>query len=127
MDKNGMIPQPIEPNGNTVEQKIADIEKRMRQYGDGARAIIRIQRMKQDAKGKISKIGGHVFMVEQINGKTVFCGHIEKANRNKNIHLFSCKNCGYKSNDDRIGAMNLYRMGINYLEDSQVPDTVVTE
>lgn len=73
VDKNGMIPQPIEPNGNTVEQKIADIEKRMRQYGDGARAIIRIQRMKQDAKGKISKIGGHVFMVEQINGKTVFC------------------------------------------------------
>lgn len=55
------------------------------------------------------------------------CGHIEKANRNKKIHLFSCKNCGYKSNDDRIGAMNLYRMGINYLEDSQVPDTVTTE
>ena len=42
-------------------------------------------------------------------------------------YLFSCKNCGYKSNDDRIGAMNLYRMGINYLEDSQVPDTVATE
>ena len=55
------------------------------------------------------------------------CGHIEKANRNKKIHLFTCKNCGYKSNDDRIGAMNLYRMGINYLEDSQVPDTVMTE
>ena len=55
------------------------------------------------------------------------CGHIEKSNRNKKIHLFTCKNCGYKSNDDRIGAMNLYRMGINYLEDSQVPDTVMTE
>ena len=55
------------------------------------------------------------------------CGHIEKANRNKRIHLFTCKNCGYKSNDDRIGAMNLYRMGINYLEDSQVPDTVTAE
>ncbi len=55
------------------------------------------------------------------------CGHIEKANRNKKIHLFSCKNCGYKSNDDRIGAMNLYRMGINYLEDSQVPSTVTAE
>ena len=40
---------------------------------------------------------------------------------------FTCKNCGYTSNDDRIGAMNLYRMGINYLADSQVPDTVVTE
>ena len=55
------------------------------------------------------------------------CGHIEKANRNKKIHLFCCKNCGYKSNDDRIGAMNLYRMGINHLKDSQVPDTVTAE
>ena len=55
------------------------------------------------------------------------CGHTEKSNRNKKIHLFTCKNCGYASNDDRIGAMNLYRMGINYLADSQVPDTVVTE
>lgn len=51
------------------------------------------------------------------------CGHIEKANRNKRIHLFNCKNCGYKSNDDRIGAMNLYRMGINYLADSSVSET----
>ena len=55
------------------------------------------------------------------------CGHTEKSNRNKKIHLFTCKNCGYTSNDDRIGAMNLYRMGINYLAGSQVPNTVVTE
>ena len=55
------------------------------------------------------------------------CGHTEKSNRNKKIHLFTCKNCGYTSNDDRIGAMNLYRMGINYLADSQVPNTVVAE
>lgn len=51
------------------------------------------------------------------------CGHTEKANRNKKIHLFCCKHCGYKSNDDRIGAMNLYRMGMEYL----VPDTVAGE
>ena len=51
------------------------------------------------------------------------CGHTEKANRNKKIHLFCCRNCGYQSNDDRIGAMNLYRMGIEYL----VPDTVTAE
>lgn len=55
------------------------------------------------------------------------CGHTEKANRNKKIHLFECKNCSYRSNDDRIGAMNLYRMGITYLSDSQVPGTVTTE
>lgn len=55
------------------------------------------------------------------------CGHAEKSNRNKRLHLFCCKSCGYKSNDDRIGAMNLYRTGINYLADSQVPDTVAAE
>lgn len=53
------------------------------------------------------------------------CGHTEKANRNKKRHIFCCESCGYSSNDDRIGAMNLYRMGINYLAiNSQVPDTV---
>ncbi len=55
------------------------------------------------------------------------CGHTEKANRNKKIHLFTCKSCGYKSNDDRIGAMNLYRMGIDYLADSQVHNTVTAK
>ena len=44
------------------------------------------------------------------------CGHIHKGNRNKKTHTFCCKNCSYTSNDDRIGAMNLYRKGINYLE-----------
>lgn len=51
------------------------------------------------------------------------CGHTEKTNRNKKLHIFCCKNCGYKSNDDRIAAMNLYRKGIEYL----VPDTVTME
>jgi IS605 OrfB family transposase len=51
------------------------------------------------------------------------CGHTERGNRNKKIHLFCCKNCCYKSNDDRIGAMNLHRMGIDLL----VPNAVATE
>ena len=64
------------------------------------------------------------------------CGHTEKSNRNKKMHIFKCKCCCYTSNDDRIGAMNLYRMGINYLSflpegkmiaDSQVPDTVASQ
>lgn len=40
------------------------------------------------------------------------CGHLEKANRNKRTHTFCCKNCQYTSNDDRIGAMNLHRKGL---------------
>jgi IS605 OrfB family transposase len=43
------------------------------------------------------------------------CGHTEKANRNKKKHIFRCRTCGYTSNDDRIGAMNLHRKGIEYL------------
>ena len=48
------------------------------------------------------------------------CGHIERSNRDKHKHIFCCKNCNYTSNDDRIGAMNLYRKGIEYLVESQV-------
>lgn len=43
------------------------------------------------------------------------CGHVEKGNRDKKRHIFVCQNCGYHSNDDRIGAMNLHRKGIEYL------------
>ncbi len=52
-----------------------------------------------------------------IRARVVLPGYNEKADRDKKIHLFTCKNFGYKPNDDRIGAMNLYGMGISYLED----------
>ena len=51
------------------------------------------------------------------------CGHTEKANRDKKNHIFCCRNCDYRSNDDRIAAMNLHRMGIDLL----VPDAVAAE
>lgn len=44
------------------------------------------------------------------------CGHVEKANRDKKRHIFKCLNCNYQSNDDRIGAINLWRKGIEYIE-----------
>ena len=44
------------------------------------------------------------------------CGHIHKNNRQRDKHLFVCRNCGYTSNDDRIAAMNLYELGKRYLE-----------
>jgi len=43
------------------------------------------------------------------------CSHIEKANRNKKTHTFCCITCQYTSNDDRVGAMNLQRKGIEYI------------
>ena len=45
------------------------------------------------------------------------CGHIEKSNRNKKLHCFCCKNCGYRSNDDRIGAMNLFNLGLLWIKE----------
>ena len=52
------------------------------------------------------------------------CGHIEKSNRDKKNHIFCCKNCGYQSNDDRIGAMNLWRKGIEYIEKQNSKEVV---
>lgn len=43
------------------------------------------------------------------------CGHRNKANRDKKNHHFCCKGCGYQSNDDRIAAMNLQRIGMKYI------------
>ena len=51
------------------------------------------------------------------------CGHTEKQNRNKRLRLFCCRQCGYRSNDDRIGAMNLHRLGIELT----VPDAGAAE
>lgn len=82
-----------------------------------------------DLEQKLSyKALKHHQLVEKVNPAYTSqmcpkCGHTEKANRNKKIHFFCCKNCGYKSNDDRIGAMNLHRMGIELL----VPDAVTME
>ena len=45
------------------------------------------------------------------------CGHIEKSNRDKKLHGFCCKNCGYRSNDDRIGAMNLFNLGLQWIKE----------
>lgn len=44
------------------------------------------------------------------------CGHVQKSNRNHKLHRFCCKKCGYRSNDDRIGAMNLCLMGQKWLK-----------
>ena len=35
------------------------------------------------------------------------CGHVHPGNRDRKNHAFTCRSCGYRSNDDRIGAMNI--------------------
>jgi IS605 OrfB family transposase len=49
------------------------------------------------------------------------CGQIRKANRNHVLHLYQCKYCGFTTNDDRVGAMNLYDLGKRYLGGEEKP------
>lgn len=54
------------------------------------------------------------------------CGHREKSNRDKKKHHFDCKRCHYQSNDDRIGAMNIHRKGIEFVSQSD-PSMVIEQ
>lgn len=66
---------------------------------------------------KVQKSGMQLIAVDPkyTSQKCPKCGHTEKKNRNKKLHLFCCKTCNYKSNDDRIGALNLRQLGIEHI------------
>lgn len=42
------------------------------------------------------------------------CGLIDSKNRNKTKHEFCCQACSYRTNDDRVGAMNIQFLGTLY-------------
>lgn len=48
------------------------------------------------------------------------CGCIDKKSRNHKSHIFRCK-CGYCSNDDRVGAMNIQQLGVRYVSGEKKP------
>lgn len=48
------------------------------------------------------------------------CSTIRKANRDHHKHLYSCQ-CGYESNDDRIGAMNIQLLGTMWISGDNNP------
>ena len=55
------------------------------------------------------------------------CGRIRKENRDHARHGYVCDQCGYRSNDDRVGAMNIYQLGIRYLRGEETPAFSLTE
>ena len=48
------------------------------------------------------------------------CGIIEKKHRHHDTHEYRCT-CGYRTNDDRVGALNLLELGRRYLAGDQHP------
>ena len=49
------------------------------------------------------------------------CGRVRKANRHHDCHEYVCDCCGYSSNDDRVGAMNIYFLGTLFLSGDSNP------
>lgn len=49
------------------------------------------------------------------------CGRIHKLNRHHEIHEYICDCCGYRSNDDRIAAMNIQLLGTMYISGNPDP------
>lgn len=48
------------------------------------------------------------------------CGGIHKEARDHHLHEYHCQ-CGYRSNDDRIGAMNIQLLGTMYVSGNELP------
>ena len=69
--------------------------------------------LEQDLTYKANLNQSHVTKVapEFTSQRCVKCGRINKDNRDHDLHLYTCDKCGYKSNDDRIAAMNIQLLG----------------
>lgn len=63
---------------------------------------------------KQAKNGGQSMVVDPAytSQQCPKCGYISRSNRDKRKHLFTCGACGYRSNDDRVAAINLRHKGI---------------
>ena len=65
---------------------------------------------------KANKVGSMVVEVSAAytSQRCPKCGTIKKSNRDKHHHEYHCP-CGYRSNDDRVGAMNIQQLGTEYV------------
>lgn len=49
------------------------------------------------------------------------CGRIHKENRHHDTHYYICDRCGFKTNDDRVGAMNIWLLGTLWVSGDDSP------
>ena len=79
--------------------------------------------LEQTLTYKASLAGQKVVKVspEYTSQRCPICGAIDRHSRDKSNHVYKCSHCGYQSDDDRIGAMNLYQLGLEYLKGSESP------
>ncbi len=72
---------------------------------------------------KSNEVGSEILKVDAhyTSSRCPKCGTIHKTNRHHDKHVYICNNCGYQSNDDRIGAMNIYQLGTDYISGVEKP------
>lgn len=77
--------------------------------------------LRQMIEYKAKKAGHSVIVVDpRYTSQTCpACGLVRKANRRKKTHEYHCSNCGYRSNDDRVAAMNIQRLGYQSIVETQ--------
>ena len=49
------------------------------------------------------------------------CGRILRENRDHRMHAYHCDKCGFTTNDDRVGAMNIWLLGMLWVSGSDSP------
>ena len=49
------------------------------------------------------------------------CMTVRKENRDQKRHTYKCSSCGYQTNDDRVAAMNLCELGVEYITGDPKP------
>lgn len=78
---------------------------------------------------KAKEIGADVIKVSPAytSQRCPKCGRIHKENRHREIHEYICDVCGYRSNDDRVGAINLFELGLRYVSGDRYPSFKIEE
>lgn len=101
-------------------------ERNLRSRSDDGRSELRswtFYQFEQYLTYKAEAAGSRVIKVspEYTSQRCPKCGRIHKNNRHTSIHEYICDCCGYRSNDDRIAAMNIRLLGTMYVSGDENP------
>ena len=107
----------VKPNSLIVIENLSTIKGELADSGSYTKASWAYAELASMLAYKARQVNSLVVEVDAnyTSQRCCKCGHIEKDNRNKKIHIFKCKSCGYQTNDDRVAAMNLHQLGKLYL------------
>lgn len=107
-------------------QDVSFSEENLNGKGNAGRNELRswtFYQLEQFLAYKANEIGSFVLKVpaNYTSQRCPKCGRILKDNRDHKTHTYTCDACGYQSNDDRIGAMNLQILGTLYISGDEHP------